>query len=129
MTIFFVSRADRPGSAKLARKVINMKNVRPIPKAIRAAIAAFLNECQREARPFASTEALGAIRTMFPHLDVTDADLEDAITSEAAEAGFEIDKGSGTGTKARSDAQRRINNDTDGKRRRREATKDRNQLI
>lgn len=73
-----------------------MKNLRPIPKDIREAIAAFLNACQMEARPFASAEALGAIRTMFPHLDISDADLEDAITSEAAEAGYDIDRGGGT---------------------------------
>src|SRR5690606_18289772 len=32
---------------------------RPIPPDVRAAISAFLNECQNEARPFATTEALG----------------------------------------------------------------------
>lgn len=63
---------------------------RSIPADVRAAIASFLDRCQSEATPFAGTEALGAIRTLFPELDISDADLEDAISSEAANAGFDI---------------------------------------
>jgi hypothetical protein len=58
---------------------------------VRAAIAAFLNECQTEARPFATAEVLEAIRNVFPGLDISDRDLEDAISSEASSAGFDID--------------------------------------
>lgn len=54
------------------------------PPDVRAAIAGFLNECQKEARPFARIEELGAIRAIFPNLDIPDADLEDAVASEAA---------------------------------------------
>lgn len=68
-----------------------MNTNRSIPSDVRAAIAAFLNECQNEARPFATSEALGAIRAIFPGLDISDAELEDAISSEAAVAGFDID--------------------------------------
>ena len=113
-----------------------------IPPEVRAAIAAFLDECQNEARPFAVAEALGAIRAIFPGLDISDADLEDAISSEAAVAGFDIDYGSGDGPakvrrktierweneggaigKApRTETQRRIDNDTDGTRRRERET-------
>lgn len=62
------------------------------PPDVRAAIAGFLNECQKEARPFARIEELGAIRAIFPNLDIPDADLEDAVASEAAKAGFHIDR-------------------------------------
>ncbi len=116
---------------------------------VRAAIAAFLNECQKEARPFATAEVLGAVRNMFPDLDISDSDLEEAISSEAATAGFDIDRDSRKGqakvkrkaldrweneggaiaTGPRTEAQRRIDNDTAGTRRRAKATKDRNQLI
>jgi hypothetical protein len=111
-----------------------MPTQRSIPADVAMAIAAFLNQCQREAAPFATAEALGAIRTLFPDLDIADGDLEDAISTEAATAGFHIGavrgKGSrATGTVSRTEAQRRIDNDTAGTRRRAEATKDGNQLI
>ena len=126
-----------------------MRAKRSIPADVRAALAAFLNQCQNEARPFAGTEALGAIRTMFPELDISDADLEDAISGQAENAGFDVGYEPRTGTAAvkvaaierweneagatrkapRTEAQRRIDNDTDGTRRRAKAKKDRNQLI
>ena len=65
--------------------------VHPIPPDVRAAISAFLNECQKEAQAFAVSEALGAIRRTFPDLDISDSDLMDAITSEATTAGFDIE--------------------------------------
>ena len=58
---------------------------------VRAAIGAFLNECQKDSRPFAISEALGAIRHVFPDLQISDGVLLDAITSEASTAGFDID--------------------------------------
>lgn len=64
---------------------------RDIPPDVRAAISAFLHEIQNEARPFAISEALGAIRRIFPSLEISDADLADAISSEASMAGLEID--------------------------------------
>ena len=126
-----------------------MPTKRSISPEVRAAIAAFLNECQNEARPFATTEALGAVRNIFPDLDISDSDLEDAISSEAATAGFDIDQdshkrrakvkrkalerweneGGAIATERSTEAQRRIDNDTVGTRRRARATKDRNQLI
>ena len=126
-----------------------MRAKRSIPADVGAALAAFLNQCQNEARPFAGTEALGAIRTMFPELDISDADLEDAISGQAENAGFDVGYEPRTGTAAvkvaaierweneagatrkapRTEAHRRIDNDTDGTRRRAKARKDRNQLI
>lgn len=126
-----------------------MSAIRSIPADVRAAIASFLNQCQSEAKPFAGTEALGAIRTMFPGLDISDADLDDAISSEAEKAGFDVgydsptgsarakgkalqrweNEGGATGNTSCTEAQRRINNDTAGTRRRAQATKDRHQLI
>ncbi|WFP95244.1 hypothetical protein P4B07_29835 (plasmid) [Ensifer adhaerens] len=63
----------------------------PMSPEVRAAIAAFLSACQKEARPFATSEALGAVRRIFPDLDISDTDLMDAITSEAFVAGFDVD--------------------------------------
>ncbi len=120
-----------------------------IPPDVRAAIGAFLNKCQTEARPFAVSEALGAIRGIFPHLDITDSDLMDAITSEASTAGFDVEYDSkASKTKKRKDkalerwdneggaiakvpqreTQRQLDDDTSGARRRDKATKDRNRL-
>ena len=126
-----------------------MKNVDKMPSEIRAAIGSFLNECQKEARPFAISEALSAIRRIFPDLKVSDSDLMDAVTSEASMAGFDIEydiaktsettkrkslerwdnEGGAIGKSPRSDAERQIDNDTSGTRRRAKATKDRNELI
>ena len=126
-----------------------MQAKRPLPADVRAAIAAFLNQCQNEAKPFAGTEALGALRTMFPEMDISDVDLGDAISTEAANAGFDVgyeprtgsakmkrkalqrweNEGGATEKAPRTEAQRRIDNDTDGTRRRATTNKDRNQLI
>jgi hypothetical protein len=120
-----------------------------IPPDVRAAIGAFLNECQKEARPFAISEALGAIRRIFPDLQISDVDLLDAITSEASTAGFDVDydiprtsgtlqrkkleewdnEGGAIGKSPRNEAQRRIDNDTSGTKRRTKETKARNDLI
>lgn len=70
-----------------------------IPPDVRAAIGAFLNEIQNEARTFAISEALGAIRRVFPSLEISDADLADAISSEASMAGIEIDFDVATSTR------------------------------
>jgi len=64
-----------------------------LPDQVRAAIATFLNACQKEARPFAISQALGAVRSVFPDLDISDQDLVDAITSEASVAGFDVNYG------------------------------------
>ncbi len=120
-----------------------------IPPDVRAAISAFLNECQKVDKPFAESEALGAIRQTFPDLDISDSDLMDAITSEASTAGFDIkfgdaktseplnrkslerwDNEGGAVSKApQRETQRQLSNDTSGAKRRAEATKDRNDLI
>lgn len=70
-----------------------MSTTRLIPPHVREAISVFLDRCQKEARPFATSEALGAIRTMFPELDTWDADLDNAISSQACTAGFDINFG------------------------------------
>src|SRR5690606_10911307 len=75
-----------------------MSAIRSIPADVRAAIASFLNQCQSEAKPFAGTEALGSFRTMLPGLDISDAVLDDAISSEAEKAGFDVGYDSPTGS-------------------------------
>lgn len=122
---------------------------RTVPPDVRAAIAAFLNECQNEARPFAAVEALGAIRAIFPGMDISDSDLEDAIMSEASTAGFAVNyagetssdsakrkaldrwdnEGGAIGQATIGEAQRRIDNDSDGTRRRAKAMKGQGELI
>jgi hypothetical protein len=115
---------------------------------VRAAIAAFLNDCQNETRPFAMREAMGAIRALFPDLDISDAALEDALSSAAAAAGFDItyshdgpakvkrtelerwdNEGGAVGKVPRAEAQRRIDNDTKRRRRRDRDTAERHRLI
>lgn len=61
----------------------------PSPE-VRAAIGNFLNECQKSPQPFAISEAIDAIRRVFPDLELSDAELADAISSEALTAGVEI---------------------------------------
>ncbi|PSJ52165.1 hypothetical protein [Kumtagia ephedrae] len=119
---------------------------RAIPAHVRAAIATFLHHCQSDAAPFAGTEALGAIRTMFPELDISDADLEDAISGEAANAGFDVgcetrtgsarakrkalerwdNEGGAIGKTPRMETLQRTDNDANGTRRKREIGKDGN---
>jgi hypothetical protein len=122
---------------------------------VRAAIGAFLSEVQRNPKPFALSEALAAIRQIFPELEISDADLADAIASEALSAGVGIEfdilksrealerralerwenEGGAGGRKrnsnrAQSDAaQRTKTNDTNGTRRRANETKERHRLI
>lgn len=72
-------------------EVMMRKHSREISPEVRAAISAFLGACQKEARPFATAEALGAVRRVFPDLDISDRDLMDAIISEASLAGFDVD--------------------------------------
>lgn len=69
---------------------ISPDSTHDIPADVREAIHAFLNACRREARPFAATEAIDAVRRVFPDLHIADADLVDAITSEALTAGFDV---------------------------------------
>ena len=57
---------------------------------VRAAIGSFLNEVQKDTRPFAISDAVQAVRRVFPDLEISDADLADAVTSEAATAGLDI---------------------------------------
>lgn len=74
-----------------------------VPVDVRAAIRAFLSTCQKEAKPFAAMEAMDAVRRVFPDLDISDADLMDAITSEASTTG----SNSGTGTGSAPDSKQK----------------------
>lgn len=49
-----------------------------------AAIHAFLNACQKEARPPKTAGVAGSLRRAFPELDISDADLADAIIREVS---------------------------------------------
>ena len=124
------------------------KHSRKMPPEVRAAISAFLSACQKEARPLATSEALGAVRRAFPDLDISDPDLMDAIISEASMAGFDVDtpdpasaarmrdsleewdnEGGAVERPSRSETHGGSGNDSDGTRRRAKATKDRNELL
>lgn len=125
----------------------SMEETNHTPVDVRAAIQAFLKACQEEATPFAPEEAIGAVRRVFPDLDISDGDLMDAITSEASAAGFDVgadagnasdkqkrrslerwdDEGGAIGRPVRTEAERVIDNDTSGERRRAKATSDRNE--
>lgn len=113
------------------------KRSRKLSPEMRAAISAFLSACQKEARPFATAEALGAVRRVFP-----------AISSEATSAGFEVDtpeprsaarmkdalekwdnEGGAIKNRAPVEAHGIRANDKDGKGRRAKAIKDRNELL
>lgn len=50
------------------------------------AIHAFLSACQKEARPPKTAGVAGSLRRAFPELDISDADLADAIIREVARA-------------------------------------------
>ncbi|MDX0649638.1 hypothetical protein GOD34_02490 [Sinorhizobium medicae] len=129
-------------------EVIMRKRSRKLSPEVRAAISAFLSACQKEARPFATAEALGAVRRVFPDLDISDTELMDAISSEATSAGFEVDtpeprsaarmkdalekwdnEGGAIKNRAPVEAHGIRANDKDGKGRRGKAIKDRNELL
>ncbi|WEX89993.1 hypothetical protein PZN02_005335 [Sinorhizobium garamanticum] len=127
-------------------EVMMRKHSRKISPEVRAAISAFLSACQKEARPFATSEALGAVRRVFPDLDISDPDLMDAIISEASVAGFDVDTPDPASAARMRDSLEEWDNeggavdkpprretgrsgdDTDGRRRRAKATKDRHEL-
>jgi hypothetical protein len=66
-------------------------NSERVPPDVRAAISTFLNERPRSGEPFAMSDALDAVRRIFPALEISDSALADAITSEATTAGAAID--------------------------------------
>ncbi|MEY9199325.1 hypothetical protein ABIA16_004504 [Sinorhizobium fredii] len=124
------------------------KHSREISPEVRAAIGAFLSACQKEARPLATSEALGAVRRLFPDLDISDTHLADAIISEASLAGFHVvtpdhksaapmrdsleewdNEGGAVERPSRSETRGGSGNDSDGIRRWAKATKDRNELL
>lgn len=119
---------------------------------VRAAISSFLTACQNEARPFATDEALEAIRNIYPDLAIDDADLIDGLISEASVAGFDVglaeetrnhrrlsldtwdDEGGAVHRKHESRQQlrqtrRNVLNDTAGTKRRAREIKERNRLL
>lgn len=128
------------------------RNPNDLPADVRAAISSFLKACQNEARPFATKEALEAIRNIFPDLDINDSDLIDGLISEASVAGFDVgtaeetrkhrrlsldtweDEGGAIHKKHETrkeqrQTRRNIVNDTSGARRRARETKERNRVI
>jgi hypothetical protein len=58
---------------------------------VRAAISAFLNEARGASKQLALSEALAAIRQVFPDLVISDAELTDALASEALAAGLDVE--------------------------------------
>lgn len=127
-----------------------MARVRSIPVDVREAIGAFLDEAQRSSGLLAMSEAISAIRRIFPDLEVSDNDLIDAITSEAVASNvrlhIDVPKPDSSGALERWDNEggsikkklteperremrRRAVNDTDGTRRRAKETQARNRLV
>lgn len=51
---------------------------------VRAAIHAFLDGCQKEAHPPETVGVVGSLRRAFPELDISDADLADALIREVS---------------------------------------------
>ena len=128
------------------------RNPNDLPADVRAAISSFLKACQNEARPFATKEALEAVRNIFPDLDINDSDLIDGLISEASVAGFDVglaeetrnhrrlsldtwdDEGGAVHRKHESRQQlrqtrRNVLNDTAGTKRRAREIKERNRLL
>ena len=97
----------------------------PIPANIHSAIAGFLDKCQKEARPIASSQVVGAIRRIFPGIDLPNKDLLQTFMIQASAAGFDV----AFADASRDEAQRRIDNDTDGTRRRASELKERHRLM
>jgi hypothetical protein len=59
---------------------------------VRAAISAFVTEAGGGAsKQLALSEALAAIRQVFPDLVISDAELADALASEALAAGLDVE--------------------------------------
>lgn len=96
---------------------------------MRAAISSFLNDSESSRQPFDVAKAMAALRRVFPDLDISDADLADAITSEALTAGLDIEYGSDKPGGAQDEAERQRADDTVGTRRRAKETADRNRLV
>ncbi|MEQ1952092.1 hypothetical protein [Mesorhizobium sp. CN2-181] len=112
---------------------------------VRIAIGTFLEMCQKEARPFATAEALGAVKRIFVDLDISDAQLVDAIRREAAAVGFDVEAATtmpntpespcsreqavDQSSAAREQTQRQMDNDTSGRRRRAEETAARHRIL
>ena len=127
-----------------------MTRITSIPVDVREAIGAFLDKAQGRAEPLAMSEALDAVRRIFPDLEVSDNDLIDAITSEAVASNvrlhIDVPRPDSSGALERWDneggaikkkladserreARRRAVNDSDGTRRRARETQARNRLI
>ena len=58
---------------------------------VRAAISAFVNEDRGASKQLALSEALAAIRQVFPDVVISDAELADALASEALAAGLDVE--------------------------------------
>ncbi|UUP16573.1 hypothetical protein [Nitratireductor thuwali] len=62
-----------------------------VPAEVQEAIKRFLAAAEDETELIEMSEAIEAVRRVFPDLDVSDSALTDAIASEASVAGFDID--------------------------------------
>lgn len=127
-----------------------MTRITSIPVDVREAIGAFLDKAQGGSEALVMSEALDAIRRTFPDLEVSDNDLIDAITSEAVASNvrlhIDVPRPDSSGAlerwdneagaiktkltdSERQEARRRLENDTDGARRRAKETQARNRLV
>lgn len=108
-----------------------------VPPEVKAAVRSFLEECQKEARPFDTTQALKAIRRIFPGLDIADSALLGVLNGEAFSSGFQTHlRTAGGGNQNETlqspklvETQRSVDSDKSGARRRSKETKSRNYLL
>lgn len=121
-----------------------------VPVYAREAVGNMLERVRRRNAPFNLSEAVETIRTRFPELEISDAELIEAITGEAIAAGVKLkfdvlppnrsgslerwDNEGGAIKKAptesdKREARRRTRNDTDGTLRRADEVKSRNQMF
>lgn len=68
-----------------------MKESRRLDPEVQAAIAVFLLNYKSGNGPFAISEAIEAVRRVYPLLSVSDNDLTEAIAGEAVAARLNID--------------------------------------
>lgn len=57
---------------------------------VQAAVAVFLENYQPGGGPFIISEAIKAVRQVYPLMDLSDNDLTDAIAGQAVATGFNI---------------------------------------
>ena len=130
--------------------MLKMARFRSMPSDVREAVSDLIEQTRRQRGSLTILEAIETMRRSFPDLVCSDRDLIDAIVSEAVATSlaleFDVPGTNSSGWLDRWDneggaikkkpteselreARRRVDNDTDGTRRRAEEVKSRNQMF